>query len=142
MSGIFQFQFLHLFMFFENTPRFWEKNSEIRHRIEVKTFVFFSFLLWPAEVQKILYTGPCSKSLGTTAFYERFYVRWRCCKCSLFMIEFGLVTGLKMFRRELVSSGFLLFNFLWQKYPLRLKLKSYSCLILSFMSSLLLNYLN
>ena len=67
MSGILQFQFFYLFMLLENTPRLWEENSEIRHRIEVKTFVFFSFSLSPAEVQKILYTAPCSKSLGTTA---------------------------------------------------------------------------
>ena len=33
MWGIPQFQF-----FLENTPRFWEKNNEIRDRIEVKTF--------------------------------------------------------------------------------------------------------
>ena len=89
-------------MFLENTPRFWEKNSEIRDRIEVMTFFFFrdhydfgrkivkseieslfflvsrlglslislvfffSLSLWPEEVQKNLYTAPCSKSLGTT----------------------------------------------------------------------------
>ena len=30
MSGIPQFQFFYVFMSLENTPRFWEKNSEIR----------------------------------------------------------------------------------------------------------------
>ena len=40
MSGIPQFQFFYL-MFLENTPRFWEKNSEIRDRIDVKAFFLF-----------------------------------------------------------------------------------------------------
>ena len=38
MTEIPQFQFFYFFL--DNTPRFWEKNSEIRDQIEVKTFFF------------------------------------------------------------------------------------------------------
>ena len=66
MSEIPQFQFFLSFYVFREHRDFVRKivKSESNRSEDL---CFFSLSLWPEEVQKNLYTAPCSKSLGTTA---------------------------------------------------------------------------
>ena len=53
-----------------------EENNEIRDRIKVKTFVFFSLQLSPEEDPKYLYPTLSSKSLGIAALNHLFFKKF------------------------------------------------------------------